>query len=517
MTKSSKKKYFSDLIGESYKNWVNTKIIFDGGTGSGKTYFIINILGVYAKKNKKKMLYLCNRAELKEQIIADAKKAHVDDVMYVTTYQAIQNRLRGGEIIPHYDYVIADECHYFTNDALFNEYTDKSYRYVMTQEQSVVIYISATAKVFFKWLRKRNLVAEDHYFLIPKSYDYVNKVYFYDKKLLIPKVDQILQTEKESKIIVFCNSTSRMLELYKAYGENANYVASKSATKVKDICDEKCIYDHTDGTVTFDKRILVTTKVIDNGVNIKDKKVKHIFSEILDVDSAIQALGRKRKISDDDTCTFYIKNYGGQAIQALINSNENQTKPVEMYRKDYNSFLKKYAQNRKRIRSNQIFYTKFENDKSKSQLMFNKMRLKKYRMDNAILQEMKDISYKSVMIGLLGHELANRVEDLELNVEEKDEFLEYLKSIEGKRLYSNDRKEVVKRFEYIGLKLRRQGIHTLNGALEDNYEKKYKCRFRNKELDENGNLTRKTLVDKHKKLPDGSDNPNRDKTYWILE
>ena len=149
--------------------------------------------------------------------------------------------------------------------------------------------------------------------------------------------------------------------------------------------------------------------------------------------------------------------------------------------------------------------------------MFNKMRLKKYRMDNAILQEMKDISYKSVMIGLLGHELANRVEDLELNVEEKDEFLEYLKSIEGKRLYSNDRKEVVKRFEYIGLKLRRQGIHTLNGALEDNYEKKYKCRFRNKELDENGNLTRKTLVDKHKKLPDGSDNPNRDKTYWILE
>lgn len=54
VTKSSKKKYFSDLIGESYKNWVNTKIIFDGGTGSGKTYFIINILGVYAKKNKKK-------------------------------------------------------------------------------------------------------------------------------------------------------------------------------------------------------------------------------------------------------------------------------------------------------------------------------------------------------------------------------------------------------------------------------------------------------------------------------
>lgn len=156
MTKGSKREFFSDLVGETYKNWKETKIVFDGGTGSGKTYFVINILGRYAKKNKKKILYLCNRAELKKQIISDAKKACVDDAIYVTTYQAIQNRLRGGEIIPYYDYVIADECHYFTNDALFNEYTDKSYRYVMTQEQSVVIYISATAKVFFRWLKKEN-------------------------------------------------------------------------------------------------------------------------------------------------------------------------------------------------------------------------------------------------------------------------------------------------------------------------------------------------------------------------
>lgn len=517
MTKSSKKKYFSDLIGESYKNWVNTKIIFDGGTGSGKTYFIINILGVYAKKNKKKMLYLCNRAELKEQIIADAKKAHVDDVMYVTTYQAIQNRLRGGEIIPHYDYVIADECHYFTNDALFNEYTDKSYRYVMTQEQSVVIYISATAKVFFKWLRKRNLVAEDHYFLIPKSYDYVNKVYFYDKKLLIPKVDQILQTEKESKIIIFCNSTTRMLELYKTYGENANYVASKSAKNVKEICDEHCIYEHKDGTVTFDKRILVTTKVIDNGVNIKDKNVKHIFSEILDVDSTIQALGRKRKISDDDSCTFYLKNYGGQAIQALINSNEHQTEPIEMYKKDYVKFLRVYGQNRKRIRSNQIFYTEFDVDKNKNRLTYNKMRLKKYQMDNDVLQEMKETSYKSVMAGILGLELADRIEELDIHVEEKDDFLEYMKSIEGKWLYAEERKELIKRFEDIGVKLRRAGINTFNGALQDNYKNRYKCRFRNKQLDANGKLTKKSLVDKRRTLENGADNPNRDQKYWILE
>ena len=144
----------------------------------------------------------------------------------------------------------------------------------------------------------------------------------------------------------------------------------KNAKKVESIRDENCIYEHSDGTITFDSRILITTKVLDNGVNIKDKRVKHIFSEILDADSAIQALGRKRQISEDDTCTFYLKDYSGQAIQGLINTNEYQLDPVMTYRINYDEFLKKYSQNRKRIRNNKIFYANFVNEKRKEQYSF---------------------------------------------------------------------------------------------------------------------------------------------------
>lgn len=366
-------------------------------------------------------------------------------------------------------------------------------------------------------MKQKEIVTQEHYFSIPKDYSYVDKVYFYDKKYLIPQIDKILEEEKDSKIIVFCNSITRMLELYKKYENQADYAASQNAVKVKDICNEKCVYEHKDGTVTFDKRILVTTKVLDNGINIKDKKVKHIFSEILDADSAIQALGRKRRTSEDDTCTFYLKNYSGQAIQGLINTNEYQLEPVMTYRIKYDEFLNKYGQNRKRIRNNKIFYTKFSNDKDKNNIAFNEMRLNKYLMDNMILGDMKEGSYKSVMIGLIGYSLPDKVEELEINIEEKDGFLEYLKSIEGKWLYSAERKEVVKRFEDIGVKLRRQGINTLNGALQDFYENRYKCRFRNKQIDENGKLTKKSLVDYRRTLEDGSINPMRNKAYWILE
>ena len=467
------------------------------------------------EKQVKKIIYLCNRSKLKKQTYENVEALNLQDVIYVTTYQALQSKIKCKKEIGYFDYIISDECHYFTNDALFNEYTDLAYDFIWRQKESVIIYISATAKVFFYWLKKEK--SDIPCFEIPKSYDYVDNVYFYDKKLLIPKVDSILENEPDSKIIIFCNSISRMSELYEKYGTKANYIASKNARKVQEICDDNCIYEHDDGSVTFDKRILITTKVLDNGVDIKDKKVKHIFSEILDVDSAIQALGRKRKISDDDHCTFYIKNYTGQALQGLINTNECQTEPVMLYKTNYEVFWEKYGYNRKMLRTNKIFYTQFDPEKEKNKLRYNRMRLKKYLMDTDTLRDMKESSYKNIMMCLLGEELASKSLDLDMQFKETDEFLEYLKSIEGKWLYADDRKKIVKRFEDIGVKLRRAGINTLNGALEDQYEKQYKCRFRNKQLDSNGKLTRKKLVDKRKKLDDGSENINRDKTYWILE
>ena len=517
MANSSKKIFFSDLIGSSYKDWERTQIIFDGGTGTGKTYFILNRLGNYAKQANRKILYLCNRSELKYQICCKVKQLRLQNTIWVMTYQDLQNKLKSHKTIPYYEYIIADECHYFTNDALFNEYTDLSYKYLEEQKACVVIYISATAKVFFNWIKRQKQITDDHYFLIAKDYSYVHSVCFYEKKQLIPKIDEILETEGNSKIIVFCNSIDRMLELHKKYGDLANYCASKNASKVKDICEEKSIYEHPDGTVTFDKRILIATKVLDNGIDIKDAAVKHIFSEILDADSAIQALGRKRKISENDTCTFYLKNYSGQAIQGMLNTNDYQLDPVIEYRVNYPRFVELYGQNRKRIRNNKIFYTKFADDRENIQLAYNEMRFNKYLMDNIILNDMKEKSYKNVMVDLLGSTVSGKINDLDIHVDKKDEFLEYLKSIEGKWLYDTDRKEITKRFELIGLKLRREGINTLNGALEDNYKNKYKCRFRNKYLDDAGKLTKTYLVDNRKVLPDGSLNKMRNKMYWILE
>ena len=520
MANIKQKLWVSDLIGGDYKFWKNEFVVLDCGTGSGKTYFSLNILGTYAKNNKKRILYLCNRTKLRKDVFNEIVKLGLKSTVWVELYQTFQSKIQNKKTIPHYDYIVADECHYFTTDAKFNDYTDVPYNYLMKQKESVVLWVSATAKTFFKWMEDKNKVKKRNVYTINKDYSYVKKVFFYQKDELSAIIDDILENEPESKIVVFCNSANRMEEMNKIYDDSANYFCSNTSSnmKLKKICgyDENktvndCIKQYPDGTSTFEKRVLFTTTVLDNGVNLKDKKIKHIFSEIFDVDSMIQSLGRKRKTSWDDTCTFYIREYQPKAIQGLLNINNSQLDPVEEYKNNYDDFFRKYGSGKKRKQLSKIFYSYFAEDKKLSKIKINECRFRKYEQDNNILMQMRDFGYVPILCSLLGEDLSSKSEYIVVDVKKIDKFMEYLKSIEGKWLFSDDRERIKEEFETIGVKLRYIGINTFNGALDDVYKELYQCRFYNK--DKNG----KTLIDKRRKLDDGNLNPNRDKTFWILQ
>lgn len=511
-----KKLWISDLIGEKYKTWSNETIIFDAGTGSGKTTFCLNILTEYAQSIGKTVLYLCNRSKLKEQVLSDVDGLGYDNLT-VTTYQKIQEDIKKGISVGRYDYILADECHYFVTDALFNGYTDLAYSYIKDSKDSVVIFMSATAKVFFNHLISAKRVLKENVFTIHKTYEYVDGLYIYKKDQLQTIIDNIISEEENSKILVFCNSESRMLEMHEKYKEFADYYCATSTKKenLKKICSEDClIADDTDGTVTFGKRILFTTSALDNGVNLKDRRIKHIFSELFNLDNMVQAFGRKRPLDADDTCNFYIKDYSPQAIQAMLNGNVSQLEPVRLYMHDYKRFCRIYGEEKDRgkLKNNDIFYMYFpDKGKKHKSIKCNMMKYNKYLMDNDILNKMKKSGYMDVALSALGNDLSEKAEVMDVCVPVVDEFLEYLKSIEEKPLYATDREELKKRFEGIGVKLRYTGINTFNGALDDRYRKEYTKRFFNKDKS-----TGKNLVDKRRTLENGKENPYRDKSYWIL-
>ena len=111
--------YVSDAIGNDYMNWKSgDDIIISFPTGTGKTYFVLNVLVPYAKKLNKKIVMFCNRVALYEQInnyISDEDKEYIE----LLTYQSAEYRIReaiSGDVL----YYIFDEAHYIFQDSSFN-------------------------------------------------------------------------------------------------------------------------------------------------------------------------------------------------------------------------------------------------------------------------------------------------------------------------------------------------------------------------------------------------------------
>ena len=59
-----RKQYIADLVGEDFKRWKGM-VLFDAGTNSGKTYFILKVLLPWAYEHHKRILFLCNRDALR--------------------------------------------------------------------------------------------------------------------------------------------------------------------------------------------------------------------------------------------------------------------------------------------------------------------------------------------------------------------------------------------------------------------------------------------------------------------
>lgn len=69
VTSEPKRIRITELVKENFKNWrAGTRIVFDAGVNSGKTYFILNVLLPWAYQKHRKIIYLCNRVPLRNEI-----------------------------------------------------------------------------------------------------------------------------------------------------------------------------------------------------------------------------------------------------------------------------------------------------------------------------------------------------------------------------------------------------------------------------------------------------------------
>lgn len=491
---------FNDIItGEMIEDWSlhDKNVIFNGATGSGKTYFVENKLHTYARKNFKKILYLCNRTALFEQVLLEVENEGLRNI-HVMLYQSLQSKILKGEDIEYYDFIVPDEFHYVECDSLFNIYTDLTYDWLINQKDSCKIFMSGTAQHIFQKLIDDKIVDEENEYRIPYDYSYVTACKFFeDKAKIFDIINHILNTTEDDKIIYFANSTEFAIEVYKQFKEYAHFRCSKDVknSEARELNDPDCIKVHSRDLITFEKRLLISTKALDNGVDLKNKKIKHIINDIFDLESAQQSLGRKRKIDDEDTCTFYIRNYNKQSIGNFKGGLNRNYNPVKMFIDNREEFEDKYGKDRD-FHSRFIY---FEDDERK----YNKLAYWKMQCDSSDMETMELITYKELFLQRIGSTMTNVIDLEELEqMKLKDEIELYLDDLKGLKIYvkTDIHSELIDKLNITDSKNRQQrSIGQLNKYCQENYKK---------------SIVKNT--DNNRKLEDGSVNPNRGKVYWTI-
>ena len=344
----------SDVIGGEYQKWKpNDKIFISSPTGTGKTYFILNVLLPYAYQKEKQILYLVNRRILKQQLERELSR-ELFEVRYhikIELYQTIEKRMSNIRYniqnkcqqamgyrsvlleFENYDYVICDECHYFLADSNYNTNTGLSFRCIQdifSFSNKIRIFLSATIcnvkdyiisddekrlfqRTFYYGFHWKNTIGvnrankgKEWNYETPCNYDYLDIH-------IINREDEIsdLVMNGNGKWLIFVDSINLGKELQEALRNKWKHSDDEADKKVimlsSDYAEES---ESAQEVYSIQKdnrqsaKVLISTSVMDNGISLIDIQLRNI---ILIADTEVefmQMLGRKRK--DKERVNLYI-------------------------------------------------------------------------------------------------------------------------------------------------------------------------------------------------------------------
>lgn len=432
----------SDKIShEEIRTWKKGEIItITAPTGAGKSFFIKNILSDYAKANNEKILFLVPRTYIKTQFQKELDETSIITIMTYQSLEAFYEKNSYHKDLSEYDYIFCDEAHYFISDASFNSNTDISFNLIINQSNKKVIMSSATGELIIKYLKGIKAIKTRDYTL-PINYDFINYILFY-------KNDQQMKIKAENcinnniKAIFFINDVSKAYDLHCEFKENSMFVCGDSQEKFVSKMDREKLNRFLENE-RFEETILITTSALDTGVNIIDSEIKFILLDVIDSDTAIQCLGRKRR--NDNTKINVM--WRIPSIQKISGHKGNLTKEYDKakYLIDYGQeqYIKQYY--RKTLPK--IIYIDFDGKLKVNELGYINYlnRINEFHM---MMKYSKKDSYAYYVI------------EKKLNLSEtKFDILtgktntteDYLKSIEGNEILNvEDRDSLIKALGYRG-------------------------------------------------------------------
>jgi hypothetical protein len=274
--------FISDLITpDEIATWRNgDNILIKSQTGSGKSHFMINVLARYCEEHNLKTIIFSNRDLLNQQNKKLAlKNVECFNYQYFEkmTPEAIKKKL------DQYDVINADECHYFFEDASFNKNTEKVLQYLLQPSNQIKIFASATPEPMY-----HTGISFAKQYDVPRDYSFIEQLVFYND---FGDIQDFLLKD-DYKTLCFVGNAENGCRFALKNSEQADFICSKNNALWR--FSAKDTFEKIVTKSRFAKKILVATTVIENGINIVDKKLKNIVVDIYDPLAIVQALGRKR-------------------------------------------------------------------------------------------------------------------------------------------------------------------------------------------------------------------------------
>ena len=310
--------YVPEMLEDELPYWKSRNpVMIVAGTGKRKTTFVYEKVIPRAIEQGKNVLLVGNRTALLTQMkqalaeivgfeefawlneIGQQKIEIMGPVAAITYHRlpAFLNDPKNKGWLENVGYMVADEAHFFAADSSFNEKCGFFLK-LLTRNfcKAVRIYMTATPWDIYYPLaeaEKRNSNRREEYFQpwqpsrafylyhFTADYHHVNLKFFDHLK----EIKEMIE-ESSEKWLVFVDNKTKGAEFANGLGDRAIYLDADN----KQSEDWHCLLKES----RFDSQVLVTTAVLDCGVNIIDPALRSIVIVSDNRTSLLQMLGRKR-------------------------------------------------------------------------------------------------------------------------------------------------------------------------------------------------------------------------------
>ena len=344
---SNENKYISDELLTVAPQWFcahNPIIFISSGTGTGKTTFVQKL----AVEFNKRVLIITNRTATKKQLNCKVEVEEIENNVYITSYQSIERSIHFNiDFLDSFDVLVADEAHYFISDSLANNRVNVSYQKILSTRKVVKIFMSATLEEI-----AAKIVSDYHLINIKTNPFYVSSIFNYVKNnnaSIIKKVYKISSIQdlyndiiaSNEKWLIFVSKKADGYEIQKELIDNGLTSDDVIFINREDVNSEKnkakFEFDNLSLNEKFNCKVLISTKIIDNGVNVIDRSLKHVVIDTNDKPTFLQMLGRKRCLDYMDTFNLYIPCKNQTSIAKLINQKHCQVKKMDNIKNELQS------------------------------------------------------------------------------------------------------------------------------------------------------------------------------------